>query len=129
MNEYWAVRQIFNCHCKVLIESPSLDTQMQFKKSAKQSGAAAITKYKNSIEDFLKKENKPYSQLQLAEELFDIPLRKEGNVPSSKEELLKLGHIDDALKVLMKEGKVIGSLIEDPITNEEVMSYSYSINT
>jgi hypothetical protein len=91
---------------------------MQFKKSAKESGSeakASITKYKNLVEDFLKRENKPYSQLQLAEELFNIPLRKEGNVPSSK--------------VLMKEGKVIGSLIEDPITNEEVMYYSYSIST
>jgi hypothetical protein len=105
---------------------------MQFKKSAKESESeakASITKYKNLVEDFLKRENKPYSQLQLAEELFNIPLRKEGNVPSSTQELLKLSHLDDALKVLMKEGKVIGSLIEDPITNEEVMYYSYSIST
>ena len=104
---------------------------MQFKKGAKESGSEAnvsITKYKELIEDFLKRENKPYSQLQLAEELFDIPLRKEGNVPSTQE-LLELGHLDDALKVLMKEGKVIGSLIEDPITNEEVMYYSYSSST
>lgn len=102
------------------------------KKSTKDSGSeakASITKYKNLIEDFLKKENKPYSQLLLAEELFDIPLRKEGNIPSSTEELLKLSYVDDALKILMKEGKVIGSLIEDPITNEEVMYYSYSSGT
>jgi len=121
-----------DCHCKVLIESPSFGTQMQFKNSAKPSGAAAkasITKYKNLIEDFLKKKNKPYSQLQIAEEIFDIPLRREGSIPSSTEELLKLSHVDDALKILMKEGKVIGSLIEDPITNEEVMNYSYSIST
>ena len=86
----------------------------------------SITKYKNSIEHFLKKENKPYSQLQIAEELFDIPLRKEGNVPSSKEELLKLSDIKDALKILTNERKIIGSLIEDPITKEEVMCYSTS---
>jgi hypothetical protein len=86
----------------------------------------SIAKYKNSIEHFLKKENKPYSQLQIAEELFDIPLRKEGNVPSSKEELLKLSQIKDALKILTKERKIIGSLIEDPTTKEEVMSYSTS---
>jgi|SRR5919108_1840504 hypothetical protein len=103
---------------------------MQFRKRAKESGSeakASITQYKNLVEDFLKRENKPYSQLQLAEELFDIPLRKEGNVPSTQE-LQKLSHLDDALKVLMKEGKIIGSLIEDPITNEEVMYYSYSIS-
>ena len=86
----------------------------------------SITKYKNSIERFLKKENKPYSQLQIAEELFDITLRKEGNVPSSKEELLKLSDIKDALKILTNERKIIGSLIEDPITKEEVMCYSTS---
>jgi len=86
----------------------------------------SITKYKNSIERFLKKENKPYSQLQIAEELFDITLRKEGNVPSSKEELLKLSDIKDALKILTNERKIIGSLIEDPITQEEVMYYSTS---
>jgi hypothetical protein len=62
-----------------------------------------------------KKETKPYSQ-QIAEELFDIPIRKEGNVPSSKEELLKLSYIKDALKILTRERKVIGFLIEDPIT-------------
>lgn len=84
----------------------------------------SITKYKNSIEHFLKKANKPYSQLQIAEELFDIPLRKEGNVPSSNEQLLKLSYIKDALKTLTQERKIIGSLIEDPIIKEEVMCYS-----
>ena len=64
--------------------------------------------------------------MQIAEELFDIPLRKEGNVPSSKEELLKLSDIKDALKILTNERKIIGSLIEDPITKEEVMCYSTS---
>jgi len=64
--------------------------------------------------------------LQIAEELFDITLRKEGNVPSSKEELLKLSDIKDALKILTNERKIIGSLIEDPITKEEVMCYSTS---
>jgi len=64
--------------------------------------------------------------LQIAEELFDITLRKEGNVPSSKEELLKLSDIKDALKILTKERKVIRSLIEDLVTKEEVMCYSTS---
>lgn len=87
-------------------------------KSGKKSEFAAktsITKYKNSIEDFLKKGNKTYSQ-QIAEELFDIPIRREGNVPSSKEELLTLSYIKDALKILTRKRKVIGFLIEDPIT-------------
>lgn len=101
---------------------------MDSKASRKKSESAAkksITKYKNSIEHFLQKENKPYSQLQIAEELFDIPLRKEGNIPSSTE-LLKLSYITAALKILTKERKVIGSLIEDPVTKEEVMCYSIS---
>jgi hypothetical protein len=47
---------------------------------------------------------------------FDIPIRREGNVPSSKEELLTLSYIKDALKILTRKRKVIGFLIEDPIT-------------
>jgi hypothetical protein len=102
---------------------------MDSKASRKKSEFAAkksITKYKNSIEHFLQKENKSYSQLQIAEELFDIPLRKEGNIPSSTEELFKLSYIKAALKILTKDRKVTGSLIEDPVTKEEVMCCSIS---
>ena len=95
-------------------------------KKSKFATKSAIAKYRKLIEDFLKIENKPYSELQIAERLFDIHIRKEGNIPSSAEELLKLSCIKDALKILTKERTVIGSLIEDPITKEQVMCYSAS---
>lgn len=81
--------------------------------------------YTKSIENFLKKGNKPYSASYIAEHVFGIKVRKD-NLPSSKEELKKLTHIKDALKILVKEKKVIESLFEDPFTKEQKMHYSLS---
>ena len=55
-----------------------------------------------SIENFLKKENKPYSASHIAEHVFNIKIRKD-NLPSSNEDLEKLSIIKDVLKVLVNE--------------------------
>jgi len=56
-------------HCKVFIELHSFDNQgFWVAKKSEFAAKTSITKYKNSIEDFLKKGNKTYSQ-QIAEEL------------------------------------------------------------
>jgi hypothetical protein len=84
----------------------------------------SVPEYRKLIEDFLKNENKPYSEHHLREKLFDIRINE--GIPSSAEELLILSRIKEALKSLRKEQKVAGSLIEDPITKEQVMYYSTS---
>jgi hypothetical protein len=82
----------------------------------------SVPEYQKLIEDFLKNENKPYSEHHIREKLFDIHINE--GIPSSGEELLVSLRIKEALKRLLKEQKVAGSLIEDPITKEQVMYYS-----
>ena len=84
----------------------------------------SVPEYRMLIEDFLKKENKPYSEHHVREKLFDIRINE--GIPSSAEELLTLSRIKEALKSLTREQKISGSLIEDPITKEQVMYYSTS---
>ena len=79
----------------------------------------AVTRYANKIEMFLRKENRPYS-----ERLFNLVLGKEGNIPASKKDLRELSHIRNALKILVKDKKIIESLIEDPSIKEQGMHYS-----
>ena len=71
----------------------------------------------------MRNKGKLYSEFQLAENIFGLKLRKRGNIPKSEKELRQISYIRDALKVLMAEKRVSGSLLEDPNTKEEVMHY------
>ena len=83
----------------------------------------AEPRYINKIETFLRKENQPYSERHIAERVFNL-IRKDGSIPTSKEDLRELSHIRNALKILVKEKKIIESLVEDPRTREQVLHYS-----
>jgi hypothetical protein len=82
------------------------------------------SRYVNKIETFLRRENQPYSERHIAERVFNLISRNEGNIPTSKEDLRELTHIRNALKILVGEKKIIESLIEDPQTKEQVLHYS-----
>jgi hypothetical protein len=82
------------------------------------------TRYAKKIENFLRKENRPYSERRIAERVFNIVLGKKDSIPTSKKDLRELSHIRNALKILVKEKKIIESLIEDPKAKEQVMHYS-----
>ena len=81
-------------------------------------------RYANKIESFLRRENQPYSERRIANLVFNIALTKGGNIPTSKKDIRSLSNIRNALKMLVKEKKIIESLIEDPKTREQVMHYS-----
>jgi len=81
-------------------------------------------RYANKIESFLRRENQPYSERRIANLVFNITLTKGGNIPTSKKDIRALSNIRNALKMLVKEKKIIESLIEDPKTREQVMHYS-----
>jgi hypothetical protein len=83
----------------------------------------AESRYINKIETFLRKENQPYSERHIAERVFNL-IRKDGSIPTSKEDLRELSRIRNALKILVKEKKIIESLVEDPRTREQVLHYS-----
>lgn len=83
----------------------------------------AEPRYINKIETFLRKENQPYSERHIAERVFNL-IRKDGSIPTSKEDLRELSRIRNALKILVKEKKIIESLVEDPRTKEQVLHYS-----
>jgi hypothetical protein len=83
----------------------------------------AESRYINKIETFLRKENQPYSERHIAERVFNL-IRKDGSIPTSKEDLRELSRIKNALKILVKEKKIIESLVEDPRTKEQVLHYS-----
>jgi hypothetical protein len=95
-------------------------------KSADFASKDIIYKYTKLIEEFLKKEDKPFSEPHIAERVFGIKIRKEGNLPSSKQQLVKLSQIKDALKILVKEKKIFEALLEDPVSKEQVMHFSIS---
>jgi hypothetical protein len=81
-------------------------------------------RYANKIEIFLRRENQPYSERRIANLVFNIALTKGGNIPTSNKDIRALSNIRNALKMLVKEKKIIESLIEDPKTREQVMHYS-----
>jgi hypothetical protein len=81
------------------------------------------SRYINKIETFLRKENQPYSERHIAERVFNL-ISKDGSIPTSKKDLRELSRIRNALKILVKEKKIIESLVEDPRTKEQVLHYS-----
>lgn len=100
---------------------------MNQKKNEEKVGSSpriTVTRYAKKIENFLRKENQPYSELHIAERVFNITLYKEGNIPTSEKDLRELSNIRNALKTLVEKKKIIESLIEDPETKEQVMHYS-----
>ena len=83
------------------------------------------SRYINKIETFLRKENQPYSERHIAERVFNLISKDgDGSIPTSKKDLRELSHIRNALKILVKEKKIIESLVEDPRTTEQVLHYS-----
>src|SRR5213593_4226334 len=84
-----------------------------------------IKRYADKIEKFLKRAKNPYSEATLADELFGIPLKKEGYVPKSNE-VKKLKAMKEALRHLMDEKIVVGATLEDPTSNEQILHYSIS---
>ena len=98
--------------------------QKKSEEKDRSSSKIAATRYANKIEMFLRKENRPYSERRIAERVFNLVLGKEGNIPASKKDLRELSHIRNALKILVKDKKIIESLIEDPRIKEQGMHYS-----
>jgi hypothetical protein len=83
----------------------------------------AESRYIKKIETFLRKENQPYSERHIAERVFNL-IREDGSIPTSEEDLREISRIRNALKILVKEKKIIESLVEDPRTKEQVLHYS-----
>ena len=98
--------------------------QKKNQEKASSSSQNIVTRYAKKIDTFLRKENRPYSERRIAELVFKISLGNEGNIPTSKKDLRELSNIRNALKTLVKEKKIIESLIEDPKTKEQVLHYS-----
>jgi hypothetical protein len=99
-------------------------SQKKNKENVRSSYQIIAARYANKIESFLRKENQPYSEPRIAKLVFNIGLTKGGNIPTSKKDIRSLSNIRNALKILVKEKKIIESLIEDPKTKEQVMHYS-----
>jgi hypothetical protein len=99
-------------------------SQKKNKENVRSSYQIIAARYADKIESFLRKENQPYSEGRIANLVFNIDLTKLGNIPTSKKDIRALSNIRNALKILVKEKKIIESLIEDPKTKEQVMHYS-----
>ena len=99
-------------------------SQKKNKENVRSSYQIIAARYADKIESFLRKENQPYSEGRIANLVFNIDLTKLGNIPTSKKDIRALSNIRNALKILVKEKKIIESLIEDPKTREQVMHYS-----
>jgi hypothetical protein len=99
-------------------------SQEKNEEKIRSSSRITATRYAKKIENFLRKENQPYSELRIAEQVFSITSYKEGNIPTSEKDLRELSLIRNALKILVEKKKIVESLIEDPETKEQVMHYS-----
>jgi NurA-like 5'-3' nuclease len=78
---------------------------------------------KTRIEEFLQKQDAPYSERKLIEELFSIRITEQ-DLPKSQEDLGKLIRIRHALKKLVEEKRIFATNLEDPNTKESVLHYS-----
>jgi hypothetical protein len=99
-------------------------SQKKNKENVRPSYQIIAARYADKIENFLRKENQPYSEPRIAKLVFNIAPTKGGNIPTSKKDIKSLTNIKNALKILVTEKKIIESLIEDPRTKEQVMHYS-----
>jgi hypothetical protein len=78
---------------------------------------------KTKIEKFLQKQDAPYSERNLIEELFDIRITEQ-DLPRSQDDLEKLVRIRHALKKLIEAKRIFATNLEDPNTKESVLHYS-----
>jgi hypothetical protein len=93
--------------------------------SAGGDGREKVLKYASLIEQYLKNETISHSESDIAKEVLKVALDTNDDIPSSPKDLDKLTEIKESLRMLLSQGKIFQSIVQDPGTKEETVYYSY----
>ena len=83
-----------------------------------------IVKYSTIIERYLENEKVSLSESDIAKEVLKVALDTDDDIPSSTMDLHKLAEIKESLRILISQGKIFQSLVQNPDTKEETVYYS-----
>jgi hypothetical protein len=88
-------------------------------------GKENVNKYATAIEEYLRKEDISHSESEIIKEVLSVALDTSDDIPSSINDLDKLTEVRDSLRMLLSQGKIFQTLIQDPLTKEETAYYGF----
>jgi hypothetical protein len=88
-------------------------------------GKENVNMYAAVIERYLKNEDVSHSESEIAREVLNVTLDTNDDLPSSTNDLDKLTEIRESLRVLLSQGKIFQTLVQDPFTKEETAYYGF----
>jgi hypothetical protein len=83
-----------------------------------------VSTYAKLIERYLENETVSHSENDIAKEVLKVALDTDDDIPSSTMDLHKLAEIKESLRILISQGKIFQSLVQNPDTKEETVYYS-----
>lgn len=83
-----------------------------------------VGRFASLIEQYLKNETVSHSESDIAKAVLNVALDTKDDIPSSSKDLDKLTEIKKSLRLLITQGKIFQSLVQDPETKEETVYYS-----
>ena len=84
-----------------------------------------VRTFPSLIERYLRNEMVPHSETDIAREVLKVTLDTNDDIPSSTNDLNKLTEIKESLRLLVFQGRIFQSLVQDPNTKEETVYYSF----
>ncbi|HZA43003.1 MAG TPA: hypothetical protein VE504_04500 [Nitrososphaeraceae archaeon] len=87
-------------------------------------GRGNVETYALLIEQYLKNETVSHSESDIAKAVLKVALDTRDDIPSSPNDLDKLTEIKKSLRMLVIQGKIFQTLVQDPETKEETVYYS-----
>ena len=84
-----------------------------------------VNLYATVIERYLKNEDISHSESEIAREVLSVTLDTNDDLPSSTNDLDKFTEIRESLRMLLSQGKIFQTLIQDPLTKEETAYYGF----
>ena len=84
-----------------------------------------VNLYATVIERYLKNEDISHSESEIAREVLSVTLDTNDDLPSSTNDLDKFTEIRESLRMLLSQGKIFQTLVQDPFTKEETAYYGF----
>lgn len=87
-------------------------------------GRGNVGRFASIIEQYLRNETVSHSESDIAKAVLKVSLDTKDDIPSSPKDLDKLTEIKKSLRLLVIQGKIFQTLVQDPETKEETVYYS-----
>ena len=84
-----------------------------------------VNLYATVIERYLENEDISHSESEIAREVLSVTLDTNDDLPSSTNDLDKFTEIRESLRMLLSQGKIFRTLVQDPYTKEETAYYGF----